>query len=89
MALEAPQLRYARTDEAAGDQEDALERALGLAREVEDLLEQVPSSPAGLPGERAHSTRIAHAMAASLVDELEAVRDNLRGTRWRKTNGTA
>ncbi len=83
MALEGPQLRYSRADEVERD--DALDRALRLAREVEDLLEQTPSSPAGF--ERATSTRIAHAMAASLVDELEAVRDRLRGPRQK--NGVA
>jgi hypothetical protein len=73
MALEGPQLRYVRTDEIE-EAEPAFDKALRLAREVEDLLEQAPSSPAP----NAHSTRMAHAMAASLVDELEAL---VRGQR--------
>jgi hypothetical protein len=68
MALEGPQLRYVRAEE------DGLERALRLAREVENLLEQAPSTPTG----HAHGARIAHAMAASLVDELQAL---VRGQR--------
>lgn len=76
MALEGPQLVYARaTDdvESAGT-EDTLSRALRLAREIEELLGEVPSTPAVSETLRsAHSTRIARAMAASLIDELEAV----------------
>jgi hypothetical protein len=79
MALEGPQLRYVRVD-GVDATEDLLERALRLAREVEDLLEQAPSTPTA----QTHSTRIAHAMAASLVDELEAV---ARGTK--KKSGVA
>ncbi len=60
MALEGPQLRYVRKDEM--EVEPTLDKALRLAREVEDLLDQAPSG-----------TRIAHAMAASLVDELEGL----------------
>ncbi len=72
MALEGPQLRYVRTDEM--EAEPTLDKALRLAREIEDLLEHAPSSPAP----NAHGPRMAHAMAASLVDELEAL---VRGQR--------
>ena len=58
--------------------EEVLARALRLAREVEELLEQAPSVAAGRDPRGAHSTRIVRAMAASLVDELEAM---TRGTR--------
>lgn len=74
MALEGPQLVYDRRED-----EPALARALRLAREVEELLEDasVVSGRDGMQG--AHSTRIVRAMAASLVDELEAtVRDSQR-----------
>jgi hypothetical protein len=75
MALEGPQLIYARMeDESSGD---VLTRALRLAREVEELLEET-SSVASRDLRGAHSTRIVRAMAASLVDELEAL---VRGTR--------
>lgn len=77
MALEGPQLRYVRKEDV--ETEDALERALRLAREVEDLLESAPSTPTA----QAHSTRIAHAMAASLVDELEGL------SRGKKKSGVA
>jgi hypothetical protein len=72
MSLEGPQLRYARGAEKnalEALEEGALARALRLAREVEELLDEAPSTP----GPSAHSTRIAHAMAASLIDELEAL----------------
>lgn len=76
MALEGPRLVYARTDweEETGD---ALTKALRLAREVEELLEETAS---GVRRADAHasSTRIARAMAASLVDELEAMTRTLR-----------
>ena len=73
MALEGPRLIYARKED------DVLTRALRLAREVEELLEVTSSAAAVGPDLRgAHSTRIVRAMAASLVDELEAI---VRGTR--------
>ena len=72
MALDGPQLVYARKED-----EPALARALELAREVEELLEGA-SSTAIIRDPGAHSTRIVRAMAASLVDELEAL---VRGTR--------
>jgi hypothetical protein len=66
MALEGPELRYTRS-------EDSLGRALRLAREIEQLLEAVPSSAGSTDSTRAHSTRMASAMAASLVSELEVL----------------
>jgi hypothetical protein len=75
MALEGPRLIYTRKEEE--DSGEVLTRALGLARQLEDLLESTSSgSSKQLKG--AHSTRIVRAMAASLVDELEAI---VRGTR--------
>lgn len=58
MALERPELRKTRT-------EDPLTRALRLAREIEELLENVPSPSIG--------SRMAGAMAASLVSELDSL----------------
>ncbi|MBX3185602.1 MAG: hypothetical protein KF819_01250 [Labilithrix sp.] len=76
MALEGPQLRYGRVDDALT--EDTVARALRLAREIEELLEDTRSVVGPLPVEpRAHSTRMARAVAASLVDELEVL---VRGT---------
>ena len=79
MALEGPKVSYVRKED-----EPALSRALRLAREVEELLEDASitqmktSSVTDTRDEGAHSTRIVRAMAASLVDELEAMD---RGTR--------
>jgi hypothetical protein len=68
MALEGPQLHYARVEDST---EDTLTRALRLAREIEDLLEETPSTPSiDLESRSVHSTRMARAMAAGLVDEL-------------------
>lgn len=68
MALQGPQLRSGRVEELA---DDKLARALRLAREIEELLEDSPSSRSiDLESRSAHSTRIARAMAAGLVDEL-------------------
>lgn len=57
-------------------------RALELARELESLLEETASmAPASLregPPSSPTSTRMARAMAAGLVDELEAL---VRGSR--------
>ncbi len=72
MALEGPSLRWVRVNET-NDGGDTLARALRLAREVEELLEASPSEAAPDSARAAHSTRIARAMAASLVDELEAI----------------
>lgn len=83
MALNGPLLRYARI-EGEGT-EDSLAKALELAREIEDLLEDTRSLPGALPDERASSTRMARAMSLSLVDELEAL---VRGGR-KKTAGVA
>lgn len=76
MALEGPQVVYTRKED-----ESPLVRALRLAREVEELLEETSSVAAGAHASGdsgAHSTRIIRAMAASLVDELDAV---VRGSR--------
>jgi len=72
MALEGPQIRYAGLPHVEEPREDAdaVARALRLARQVEELLENTPSLT---DPSRAHSTRMARAMAASLVDELEAI----------------
>lgn len=68
MALEGPRSLYTRPTTETPD-ETPLARALRLAREVEELLEETSSSSA--PDHSAHSTRIARALAASLVDELK------------------
>lgn len=70
MSLEGPQIRYARVD----DSEDMkVTRALELSRQIELLLESIPESTTGAGLARAQSTRMARAMAASLVDELEGL----------------
>ena len=74
MALEGPRLVYIRNSD---DAEDKIRRALRLAREVEDLLEET-SSEKTPDANSARSTRIVRAMAASLADELEAI---VRGSR--------
>ncbi len=72
MSLEGSQLHY--IVEERDDNERRLDVALGLARQIERLLEAIPaSSGRGAVGGRAHSTRMARAMTASLVDELEAI----------------
>jgi hypothetical protein len=85
MALEGPQLvstsPQTRVDDALA--EDTLRRALDLARQLEELLAETRSSsgaiavgepsPSSRPHPGAHSTRMARAMAAGLVDELEAL----------------
>jgi hypothetical protein len=58
MALEGPQLRYARVDEVTSKTDEKLARALRLAQMVEEMLDETP---------------MARAMAASLVDELETL----------------
>lgn len=65
MALEGPRLIYTRKEE-----ETPLARALRLAREVEELLEETASTDKPTTAST-HSTRIARAMAAGLVDELK------------------
>jgi hypothetical protein len=93
MSLEGPrfpQLHYARTEDAAAkhvqgtETDDTLQKALELARELEELLEDTRSmSPSGVPNvedARAHSTRMARAFAASLVDELAALVRPVRHT---------
>jgi hypothetical protein len=56
-------------------QADTLAKALELAREIEELLEDTRSvaSQAPVHDARTHATRMARAMAASLVDELDAL----------------
>ncbi len=77
MSLEGPQIRYARVDEA---EDVKVARALELSRQVELLLESIPESTGVSGHARAQSTRMARAMAASLVDELEGlVRGRHRG----------
>jgi hypothetical protein len=73
MALEGPRVVYTRKEDETAD---VLSRALNVARELESLLEKTASAAREVRG--AHSTRIVRAMAASLVDELEAL---VRGTR--------
>jgi hypothetical protein len=75
MALEGPRLVYTRKEE--DDSGDVLTRALQMARQLEDLLEET-SAGSGRDLRGASATRIVRAMAASLVDELEAI---TRGTR--------
>lgn len=77
MALDGPRLFYPLSSDI-GDSEPTLARALRLAREVEELLEETSSVAPGPRVTETHSTRIARAMAASLVDELEAI---VRGAR--------
>ena len=73
MSLEGPSLRYVRVDENV-ELGSAHSRALRLAREIEELLEEAPSSSEDVESSRArHSARMARAMAASLIDELEAL----------------
>ena len=80
MSLEGPQLRYARIDDVQG--EDTLAKALELARQLEELLEDTRSIAVIPEAHEAHarSTRMARAMAAGLVDELEALVRPLRKT---------
>lgn len=74
MALEGPSIRWVRSDDTTTETGGgAVARALRLAREVEELLAESPASDAPDSARTAHSTRIARAMAASLVDELEAI----------------
>jgi hypothetical protein len=69
-----PQVRYARVEPEA-QAEATLTKALDLARQIEELLEDTRSVAAATPADdaRTHSTRMARAMAASLVDELDAL----------------
>ena len=78
--LSGPHLRYSRPDDAPTG--DPRVEALELARRIEELLADTRSvggtdddrraaSPSA--GNRAHSTRIARAMAAGLVDELDVL----------------
>lgn len=80
MALEGPSLRYVRADENDVDLGSAHSRALRLAREIEELLEGAPTSEAD-SARTVHSSRMARAMAASLIDELEALCRSVRSAR--------
>lgn len=90
MSLESrPQLRYARIDNDPASESayaqahssspepssDTMVKALELARQLEELLEDTRSVAlvGGIEEVRSHSTRMARAMAASLVDELQAI----------------
>lgn len=93
MALEGPQIHFVRNNEAMTSDE-RLTEALELARQLEELLEETGTTPPpsmrdGRDGRDGHdgrdgppssasSTRMARAMAAGLVDELEAL---VRGSR--------
>lgn len=76
MALEGPRIHYTRDD----DREDAHALALRLARQIEELLESTPSLANPSAVDRSpHQIRMARAMAASLVDELEGIVAAKRG----------
>jgi hypothetical protein len=75
MALEGPRIVYTRKEDETAD---VLSRALSVARELESLLEKTAVAGAARELRGANATRIVRAMAASLVDELEAL---VRGTR--------
>lgn len=72
MALEGPSLKYVRGEDNV-EVESAHSRALRLAREIEELLEHAAASEGADSSRAAHSTRMARAMAAGLVDELSAL----------------
>jgi hypothetical protein len=84
MSLEGPSLRYVRADENV-DNTNAHSRALRLAREIEELLEAAPASEGADSSRAAHSTRMARAMAAGLVDELSALVRSSSAPSSRKT----
>lgn len=71
--------RTSRTDQEI--EAEALAKALELARQIEELLEDTRSiASLGVAEDpRTHSTRMARAMAASLVDELDALVRPARG----------
>jgi hypothetical protein len=87
MSLEGPrfpQLQYTRAevDSPKSPADDTLQKALDLARQLEELLEETRSVgvPSTVEDARAHSTRMARAFAASLVDELAALVRPVRHT---------
>ncbi len=91
MSLEGPrfpQLHYARSEDDAvkptdGQATDTLRKALELARQLEELLEDTRSTlgvPPAVEDARAYSTRMARAFAASLVDELHSLVRPVRNT---------
>ncbi len=79
MALSGPQrphLVYTQPQARGGElPADTLAEALELARKIEELLEDTRSVATVAPVDdaRTHTTRMARAMAASLVDELDAL----------------
>ena len=85
MALEGPRLSYTRVDENA-EMESAHSRALRLAREIEELLDEAPDAEGVDSTRAAHSARMAKAMAAGLVDELAAL---VRSASARRKAGNA
>ncbi len=86
MALEGPQIHFVRTE----DRDGRLAEALELARRLDELLEEAHSVPPpsrqgpGASASASASTRMARAMAAGLVDELEAL---VRGSRNKTSVG--
>ena len=92
MALEGPSLKhlaYTRVDEGLDESShtgSAHSRALRLAREIEELLDDAPPSDGADSTRAAHSARMARAMAASLVDELAAL---VRSASARRKAGNA
>jgi hypothetical protein len=71
----------------SGDTREVLQEALALAHKVEDLLEEARSTanptagqaaPGAAEGRARHSTRMARAIAASLIDELEGLAGTAR-----------
>jgi len=75
-----PELHKARIDDVMV--EDKLARALRLAREIEDVLEEERASQPS-DDTRPSGARMARAIAASLVDELDGL------TRTRPRSGAA
>lgn len=73
MALEGPNIVYARTE---GDR--VIAQALRLAREVEELLGEEAARRSHEHDLGVRSTRIVRAMAAGLVDELQALAHGTR-----------
>jgi len=77
---QGPQLVYTHPSGSAGSpateeiEAETLVKALDLAHRLEELLEDTRSvASVGPSSHETHSTRMARAMAASLVDELEAL----------------
>ena len=80
MALGGPQIHFVRDSESM-TADERLAEALELARQLEELLQETGTIPPSMregPPSSPSSTRMARAMAAGLVDELEAL---VRGSR--------